>query len=107
MTYLQPGTIYPTLDEAMQAASCLCGLDPAGATIYGTTTGPDVAEASGEAYIVACAAIRKDGSTWLAPTAAHYGPIYTITRAPKMCHACGQPFTADYACEWNEHPQKG
>ena len=78
---LEPGTIYPSIDDAMRAASCLCGLDPKGATIYWATTGPDVVEASGEAYRVACPVTRADGSMWEAPSSTDYAPIYTITRA--------------------------
>lgn len=77
--WLNPGTIYPTIDEALHAASCLCGLDPAGATIWGATIG-HIATATGEAYQIECASVRADGSTWAAPVSADYAPVYTITR---------------------------
>lgn len=81
---LDPGTVYPTIDEAMRAASCLCGLDPAGATIWGATTGPDIDPATGEAYVISLdhSTQRRTGATWPAPgpDTPWYQPIYTITR---------------------------
>lgn len=76
---LAPGTIYPSLDQALRAASCLCGEAPSGATIYGTTAGPHVDPATGEAYRIAVACVRADGTTWEAPPPP-YTPVYTVTR---------------------------
>lgn len=76
---LEPGAIYPHLDDALWAASCLAHLHPDGATIYGTTEGPDVRPESGEAYRVAVACVRGDGSTWAVPDRP-YTPIYTLTK---------------------------
>lgn len=76
--WLSPGFIYSSIDDALHAASCLCNLHRDGATVYGTTEGPDIDPDTEEAYQVACASVRADGSTWPAPPAP-YRPIYTIT----------------------------
>ena len=34
---LEPGTIYAHIDDAVWAATCLCGLHPDGVTVYGTS----------------------------------------------------------------------
>lgn len=75
---LEPGTVYHDLDEAMHAASCMSSQHQDGATVYGTTSGPDLAEPDGEAYRIAVKCVRRDGSTWAVPPAP-YRPIYTIT----------------------------
>lgn len=80
LNFIEPGCIYPTIDDAMHAASCMCGQHPAGATIYGTTEGPDPDPDTGEAYIVVCQVDRVDGQTWRTIPPAPYEPIYTITR---------------------------
>jgi hypothetical protein len=77
---LSPGTIYAHLDDALTAASCLCGLDDKGATIYGTTERALACAESGEAYIVAVDVTQVGGKGWTVPPAP-YRPIYTITRA--------------------------
>jgi hypothetical protein len=84
---LEPGTIYSNLDDAMRAASCLCGLHANGATVYGTTDGLETARAgaasldSGEAYVVAVGIMdRITGKGWPVPPSP-YEPIYTITKA--------------------------
>lgn len=78
---LDPGSIYSHLDDAMRAASCLCGLAETGATIYGTTD-PRLADPkTGEAYVIAVDTRRSDGSTWPAPKTDAFSPVYTITRA--------------------------
>ena len=75
---LEPGTRYAHLDDALLAASCLCGLAATGATIYGTTEPMHADPKSGESYLVAVDCTRHDGSTWTAPIRP-YEPIYTIT----------------------------
>lgn len=72
---LQPGAVYHDLDAALTAASCLCGLSEAGATIYGRVVGLE------EEYRVAVLAERPDGSRWDAPSGDDWAPVYTITRA--------------------------
>ena len=82
---LEPGTIYATFDQAIAAAACLCGLHPDGATVYSTTdelvtaAASDACLSSGEAYIVATAAVQRGGATWDIPPAP-YVPVYTIIR---------------------------
>ncbi len=79
---LDPGTVYSNLDAAMQAASCLSGLHEEGASIY-VNTDPKVADPhTGEAYVIACASVRADGSTWPEPDAM-WEPVYTITKAKR------------------------
>jgi len=79
---LASGTVYARLDDALRAASCLCGLAANGATIYGTTDGLETARhgadclATGEAYMVAVATMD---SAWPVPPSP-FEPIYTITR---------------------------
>ncbi|MCR4339543.1 MAG: hypothetical protein NUW01_06615 [Gemmatimonadaceae bacterium] len=87
---LEPGTIYAHLDDAVHAATCLCGLHRDGCTVYGTTQGPDVSPESGEAYRLACRCTRTDGSTWAVPSLP-YEPVYTITKPKPACELCGEP----------------
>lgn len=81
---LSAGTIYANLDDAIRAATCLCGLHEDGATIYGTADGKLTAQLSaeclesGEAYVV----VVPDGEWSLIPETP-YEPIYTITK-PKV-----------------------
>lgn len=80
MAFLEPGHVYDRLEEAVTAATCLCHLHPAGATVYGTTDLREALTISGEAYIVATKAVQVGGARWAVP-AAPYEPIYTITKA--------------------------
>lgn len=79
---LDPGTVYSKLDDAMLAASCLCGLHPEGSTIYVTTDLQHADPSTGEAYVIANRCNRSDGSTWPVPNAPFY-PVYTITKATR------------------------
>ena len=56
---LSPRFVYHSLEEAMHAASCLSGLDPAGATIHGRITADN-----DEEYMVTTPAVRVDGTPW-------------------------------------------
>lgn len=82
---LEPGTVYAHLDDAVRAATCLCGLHEDGATVYGTADGKLTAQLSeaclesGEAYVVVTKAVQRGGKTWDVPEAP-YEPIYTITK---------------------------
>ena len=80
MPSLEPDTTYAHLDMAVWAACCLCGLDPAGATIYGTTDPVYADPDSGEAYRVVTAAVQRGGKRWTAPTDPAWTPTYTILR---------------------------
>jgi hypothetical protein len=77
---IEPGTIYAHLDDALTAASCLCHLAPAGATIYGTTDPALADPASGEAYVIAIDVVQRGGAAWSVPTGGQWEPVYTLTR---------------------------
>jgi hypothetical protein len=74
-SYLGPGYIYLTMAAAMHAASCLCGLDSAGATVHYRVT-----PTNDEEYAVTTQAVRVDGAKWTLPGDG-WRPCYTITDA--------------------------
>lgn len=80
---LDPGTVYSTLDAALEAASCLSSISESGhgATILCATSGPDVSLASDEAYRVSVDAQQRGGGRWdVGIDRVHYSPCYRVQR---------------------------
>jgi hypothetical protein len=74
--WLEPGTVYASWEQALQAAACLAWLHPVGATVYGTS--------AGDAYMVSLAGTLPNGDPRWHPPAAPYLSICTVTHTSEF-----------------------